>query len=183
MQMFQSAIDVLGIIIKLLLLVCKYLIIAIVAVIAAILIAAVVYRYGLNSAISWAEEASKYLMVWLTFLGTPIALRNFAHINIDLIYKVLPPRIQQLFYLFVSLIILTTMTVVFLKGLSFAGMGARQVASSFNLSMWYMYIAVPIGSGLTMLVAVEQALRALVGILDPDNGLSMTNADADGAAV
>ena len=182
MQAVQSAIDVLGHINKLLLAVCKYLIIVIVAVIAAILIAAVIYRYGLNSAISWAEESSKYLMVWLTFLGTPIALRNFGHINIDLIYKVIPPRIQQFFYFIVSLIILTTMSIVFLKGLSFAEMGARQVASSFNLSMWYMYIAVPIGSCLTMLVAFEQALRAMVGMVDPENGLIVTDTEADVAA-
>lgn len=182
MQILQSAIDVIGTINKLLLVVCKYLIIVIVAVIAAILIAAVIYRYGLNSAISWAEEASKYLMVWLTFLGTPIALRNFAHINIDLIYKVIPPILQQLFYLIVSLIILTTMTIVFLKGLSFAEMGARQVASSFNLSMWYMYIAVPIGSALTMLVASEHALQSLVGVFNPEKGLSVTEPDAEGTA-
>lgn len=179
MQVVQSAIDVLAYINRLLLVVCKYLIIVIVAVIATILIAAVIYRYGLNSAISWAEEASKYLMVWLTFLGTPIALRNFAHINIDLLYKVLPPRLQQLLYFIVSLIIFSTMSIVFLKGLSFAEMGARQVASSFNLSMWYMYIVVPVGSGLTMLVALEQALRALVGTLDPENGLSITDIEAD----
>ncbi|MEZ5729093.1 MAG: TRAP transporter small permease subunit [Burkholderiaceae bacterium] len=73
-----------------LLLVCKYLIMVIVAVIAAILIAGVVYRYGLNNALSWAEELSKYLMVWLAFLGAPIALRRLGHINIDLFVRMLP---------------------------------------------------------------------------------------------
>ena len=157
-----------------LLLVCKYLIIILVAVIAAILIAAVFFRYGLNSALSWAEESSKYLMVWLTFLGTPIALRHFGHINIDLLLKVLPPRLKQFFYLVVSLIICFTMAIIFLKGWSFAQMGARQVASSFNISMWYMYIAVPLGAALTFLVALEQALFSLIGISYPEEGLIVT---------
>ncbi len=179
MQKFRSAVNLLGHANTALLFVCKYLIIIIVATIAVILIAAVVYRYGLGSAISWAEEASKYLMVWLTFLGTPIALRNFGHINIDLLYKILPPRLQQLLYFVVSSIICFTMGIVFVKGMSFADMGARQVASSFNLSMWYMYIAVPVGAALTILVAVEQALRSLMGIVDPENGLTIISAETE----
>lgn len=154
-----------------LMLVGRYLIIMIVGVLAVILIAAVVWRYGLNSAISWSEEGSKYLMVWLTFLGTPIALRRFAHINIDLLAKAMPPRIQQLLHFVVSVIIICTMGIVFWKGIEFTQLGMRQVASSFNFSMFYMYVAVPIGAGLTCLVALEHAMRALIGIGDPKLGL------------
>jgi len=164
-----------------LLFVCKYLIIILVAVIAAILIASVVFRYGLNSALSWAEESGKYLMVWLTFLGTPVALRHFGHINIDLILKIVPARLQQFFYLLISLIICFTMAILFLKGFSFAQMGARQVASSFNISMLYMYICVPLGAALTFLVALEQALRSLIGIVNPDEGLIVTTSETEAA--
>jgi len=159
--------------------VCRQLIILIVATLAVILISAVVWRYGLNSAISWAEEASKYLMVWLTFLGTPVALRQFGHINIDLLLKVLPARLRQFLYLVISLIILFTMAVIFWHGANFTQVGMRQVASSFNLSMLYMYIAVPIGAGLTCLVALEQALRSLRGIRDPERGLIDTGGEAE----
>jgi TRAP-type C4-dicarboxylate transport system permease small subunit len=155
-----------------LLLICKYLIIAIVAVLAAILISAVFYRYALNNAIAWSEEGSKYLMVWLTFLGAPIALRHAAHINIDLLVKLFPPRGRQAFYLVIHLIIMATMAILFWKGAVFAQMGARQVASSFNFSMVWMYVAVPIGSALVCLVALEHVLRSLCGIVEPAQGLS-----------
>lgn len=151
---------------------CKYLIVAIVAILAVILIAAVFYRYALNDAFAWSEEGSKYLMVWLTFLGAPIALRHAAHINIDLLVKLFPPRGRQAFYLFIHLIIIATMGILLWKGWGFAQLGARQVASSFSLSMVWMYVAVPIGSALTCLVAVEHVLRALCGIADPSQGLS-----------
>ena len=155
-----------------LLAVCKYLIIAIVAVLAAILITSVFYRYVLNDAFAWSEEGSKYLMVWLTFLGAPIALRQAAHINIDLLVKLFPPRGRQAFYLVIHLIIIATMGILLWKGWGFAQLGARQVASSFNLSMVWMYVAVPIGSALTCLVALEHALKALCGVVDPSRGLS-----------
>ncbi|MGI9434912.1 MAG: TRAP transporter small permease [Geminicoccaceae bacterium] len=154
-----------------LLLLCKYFVITIVAVLAVILISAVFYRYALNNAIAWSEEGSKYLMVWLTFLGAPIALRQAAHINIDLLVKIFPPRGRQAFYFFINLIITATMGILLWKGWEFAELGARQVASSFNFSMVWMYIAVPIGSALTCLVAIELALRALCGIADPAKGI------------
>lgn len=164
-----------------LLLVCKYLIMVIVAVIAAILIAGVVYRYGLNNALSWAEELSKYLMVWLAFLGAPIALRRLGHINIDLFVRMLPGRLEQFAHLLISLIIGVTMGVVLWKGIGFAELGARQVASSFKLSMFYLYVAVPVGAGLTVLVALEQALQALAGVFDPAKGLDVSGADYESA--
>jgi len=151
--------------------ICKYILIAIVGVLAVILIAAVFYRYALNNAIAWSEEGSKYLMVWLTFLGAPIALRNAAHINIDLLVKLFPPRGRQAFYFVINLIIIVTMGILLWKGWEFAQLGARQVASSFNFSMVWMYIAVPIGSALTCLVAMELALKALLGIADPAKGI------------
>ena len=150
-----------------LLAICKGLIIAIVGVLAVILISAVFYRYALNNAIAWSEEGSKYLMVWLTFLGAPIALRHAAHINIDLLVKVFPPRGRQAFYLGINLIITITMGILLWKGWEFAELGARQVASSFNFSMVWMYVAVPIGSALTCLVAIELCLKAMLGIADP----------------
>ncbi|MEM7044274.1 MAG: TRAP transporter small permease [Pseudomonadota bacterium] len=154
-----------------LLAVCKWAIIAIVGVLAVILIAAVFYRYALNNAIAWSEEGSKYLMVWLTFLGAPIALRHAAHINIDLLVKLFPPRGRQAFYLGINLVIIVTMGILLWKGWEFAQLGARQVASSFNFSMVWMYVAVPIGSALTCLVAIELSLKALMGIADPSQGI------------
>ncbi|MEM8948595.1 MAG: TRAP transporter small permease [Pseudomonadota bacterium] len=158
--------------------VCKYAIISIVGVLAVILIVAVFYRYALNNAIAWSEEGSKYLMVWLTFLGAPIALRHAAHINIDLLVKLFPPRGRQAFYLGINLVIIATMGILFLKGWEFAELGARQVASSFNFSMVWMYVAVPVGSALTCLVAIELSLKALMGIADPSQGI-----DEDVAAI
>lgn len=151
---------------------CRYLLITIVLVIAIIMIAAVFYRHVLDNSITWAEEGCKYLMVWLALLGAPIALRQASHINIDLLVKLFPPRGRQAFYLFIHLIIIATMGLLLWQGWIFAQSGARQVASSFNASMLWMYIAIPIGSALTCLVAIEHSLKALAGIADPSQGLS-----------
>ncbi len=154
----------------------RFLIIAVVAIIAVIMMSSVFWRYVLDNSIPWSEEGCKYLMVWLAFLGAPVALRHGNHINIDLLMMQFGARGQQFFHFLINLVIVVTMGIILWKGIGFAQLGARQVASSFNFSMLYMYIAVPIGCALTILVALEYCLRGLAGIFNPDAGLSIDHA-------
>src|SRR3954466_5680393 len=47
----------------------------------------VVLRYGFNSGITVSEELSRWMLVWLTFLGAIVALRQHAHIGIDTLVR------------------------------------------------------------------------------------------------
>ena len=46
---------------------------------------AVVFRYVLNSALSWSFEVSLILLTYLTFIGSYTALRRGAHLKVDVI--------------------------------------------------------------------------------------------------
>ena len=52
----------------------------------------VVLRYVFNSGIATSEELSRWLLVWLTFLGAIVALRQHAHLGVDTLIRMLPPR-------------------------------------------------------------------------------------------
>ena len=52
----------------------------------------VVLRYVFNSGIAMSEELSRWLLVWLTFLGAIVALRQHAHLGVDTLVRALPPR-------------------------------------------------------------------------------------------
>ena len=43
----------------------------------------VVLRYGFNSGITMSEELSRWLFVWMTFLGAIVALKEHAHLGTD----------------------------------------------------------------------------------------------------
>ena len=43
----------------------------------------VVLRYLFNSGIATSEELSRWLLVWLTFLGAIVAMREHAHLGVD----------------------------------------------------------------------------------------------------
>jgi TRAP-type C4-dicarboxylate transport system permease small subunit len=68
------------------------------AVIAACLLAMVVLvfgnvvlRYAFNSGIAVSEEISRWLFVWLTFLGGVVGLREHAHLGTDMLVGRLGP--------------------------------------------------------------------------------------------
>jgi TRAP-type C4-dicarboxylate transport system permease small subunit len=50
----------------------------------------VALRYLFNSGIPTSEELSRWLLVWLTFLGAIVALRQHAHLGVDTLVRALP---------------------------------------------------------------------------------------------
>ncbi|WP_334190260.1 TRAP transporter small permease [Noviherbaspirillum sp.] len=55
----------------------------------------VVLRYGFNSGIAWAEEVSRLMFVWLIFLGAILALRQHAHLGVEMVQAKLPVRARR----------------------------------------------------------------------------------------
>ncbi len=45
----------------------------------------VVLRYGFNSGLTISEELSRWLFVWITFLGAIVAMRDGAHLGTDML--------------------------------------------------------------------------------------------------
>ncbi|MBO9127909.1 MULTISPECIES: TRAP transporter small permease [unclassified Rhizobium] len=50
----------------------------------------VVLRYGFNSGILVSEELSRFLFIWMTFIGAVVVLREHGHLGMDTVVKMLP---------------------------------------------------------------------------------------------
>ena len=61
----------------------RWLVIAILAAMASMVFANVALRFLTDRSILWVEEVSRYLMIWLTFVGAGLVLRYGGHIGID----------------------------------------------------------------------------------------------------
>lgn len=68
----------------------SWLIAASLAVMVVLVFTNVVLRYAFNSGITVSEELSRWLFVWLTFLGAIVALNNRAHLGTDTLVSRLP---------------------------------------------------------------------------------------------
>ena len=68
----------------------KFVIAVCLAVMVVLVFGNVVLRYVFNSGITMSEELSRWLMVWLTFLGAIVALREHSHLGVDTLVRMLP---------------------------------------------------------------------------------------------
>jgi TRAP-type transport system small permease protein len=50
----------------------------------------VVLRYGFNSGITFSEEVSRFLFIWVVFVGAVLTLRDNAHLGVHMVTKLLP---------------------------------------------------------------------------------------------
>ena len=68
----------------------SFLMVACLALMVVMVFGNVVLRYGFNSGITVSEELSRWLFVWMTFLGALVALRTHSHLGTDSLVARLP---------------------------------------------------------------------------------------------
>jgi len=150
-----------------LLFVCKWIAIALLAAIAIIVALGVFYRYVLNDALSWYEEISKFLMVWLAFIGAPLGFKHGAHVAIELLPP-LPALAKRMVRVLVWLIVVTLMASLTYYGWWFSWNGRTQVAlTAGEISMFWIFVCMPIGAAIMGVVALEYLLRVVAGLGEP----------------
>ncbi|MFC6672695.1 TRAP transporter small permease [Marinobacterium aestuariivivens] len=81
------------------------MVLALVAMIALVFVN-VVLRYGFNSGISVSVELSRFLFVWVTFLGAVVALLKQQHLSVTTLVEQLPSAVQQVLQRLVTLAML-----------------------------------------------------------------------------
>ena len=57
-----------------------------------IILVQVLFRYGLNSALPWPDEAARFLMLWMTGLIAPSAYRWGGFVSIEMLLRMFHPR-------------------------------------------------------------------------------------------
>jgi TRAP-type transport system small permease protein len=99
----------------------------------------VVLRYGFNTGITVSEEVSRWLFVYLTFLGAIVALREHGHLGVNMLVTRLP-RLGKKFCLFVSQLLMLGVTLLLFKGSwdqTAINMGVVAPASGASVGIFY----------------------------------------------
>jgi C4-dicarboxylate transporter, DctQ subunit len=121
----------------------------------------VVLRYWFLAPLSWAEELSLYLVVWMVFVGASIATRTRGHIAIELLALALSPVHRRRLALGVGLAVL-----VFLGFFIYYGSGhtlrirdSGQLTPVMLAPMWLAYLAMPAGGALMFVRTCQMLWR------------------------
>lgn len=99
----------------------------------------VIMRYGFNSGITVSEELSRWLFVWLTFLGAIVAMKDGAHLGSDTLVSRMPLPIKKLFFVVGHLLMLFVCWLLFKGSLDQALINLETTSAVMEVSMAIFY--------------------------------------------
>jgi TRAP-type C4-dicarboxylate transport system permease small subunit len=142
----------------------------------------VVLRYALNSGITVSEEVSRWLFVWLTFLGAVVAIHDNGHLGTDMLISRLGARGRRICLVVAQVAMLYVTWLLFSGSLAQARINWDVEAPVTGASMAIFY-----GSGVVFAVAAGvllayQLWRTLSG-RSSDDELVMVQESEDLAQV
>lgn len=99
----------------------------------------VVLRYAFNSGIVVSEELSRWLFVWLTFMGAIVALREHGHLGTDMLVGRLGPLGKKVCLVLCYLLMLVTCWMLFRGALDQTRINWDVAAPSSGAAMAWFY--------------------------------------------
>ena len=134
----------------------RWAVIAILAAMAVMVFANVALRFLTDLSIVWVEEVSRYLMIWLTFLGAGLVLRYGAHVGIDTLQERFP-RHAPLLRAIIFVVLLALLAALVWLGARYALRTWEQTTPVLQVPYGAIYLALPIGFALMIVHLVLMA--------------------------
>lgn len=147
------------------------------ALMVAVILVQVFWRYVLDNALPWPEEASRFLMLWMTGLAAPAFYRHGGFVAIDMLDTALPRRAGAVLALALLVMSGLVLAVALQLGWKHVNSGRLFNAASLwvpldliglaaiRVKLAWMYLSIFIGFLLIALANIELILRSLVALL------------------
>lgn len=110
---------------------------------------------------TWIDEISKFVFVWLTYLGGAITVRKGANITFDLILEGVHGKTYKVLFTFVNIVCIVFLVAMAVLGTQQAWANRVQVSTMTRVNMGLMNAAIPIGCVLMIIAQVENYFATL----------------------
>jgi TRAP-type C4-dicarboxylate transport system permease small subunit len=118
-------------------------------------------RFVFEQPAEWSEVLVRFTLIWMVFLGAPIAFRQGAMVCVDVAHRLAGPLGKRLLDLVAAVCALVVIAVMLWYGSDYAYRGRFQTISGLeSLSMTWAYLAIPVG-------AAFSAIAVIACLVDP----------------
>jgi len=137
--------------------------VAMLAVASALGMFQIITRFVLEQPAEWSEILIRLSLIWMVFLGIPVAFRQGAMVSVDVVYRSVPPRAKRVLDWAVCLAALLMIGIILWWGWDYAVRGRVQTMAGLeSISMFWGYLAMPVG-------AVFSFFGIVANLLDPQH--------------
>jgi TRAP-type C4-dicarboxylate transport system permease small subunit len=119
----------------------------------------IVTRFILEQPAEWTEVLIRFSLIWMVFLGIPAAFRRGAMISVDVLYRWSSPKLRRVLDWLVCIVSLVLVGILIWWGWDYANRGGVQTMAGLeSLSMFWAYLAMPVGAVFCVLGLIGQLL-------------------------
>jgi TRAP-type transport system small permease protein len=139
----------------------EWLLICILGLMVVLVFGNVVLRYGFNSGITFSEEVSRFLFVWMVFLGSVLMLRDNGHLGVHTVTKMLPLAGKKFCKLLSDLTVLTCCVLLSIGAWQIIGMNMINIAPISGIPLGVVYMACmvcSVGMGILLIGSIYRLL-------------------------
>lgn len=136
----------------------------------------IITRMLFNMPLSFTEEVSRYLFIWMVFLAMPYSTKYEKHIAMDVFTKHLPKSVQFALKIIIHLITIGVFGWVFYYGMGYLSMSKMVKTPVLQISKAVVAAIIPITGILMIIRSVERLLldcRIFMGIAGESGGKSV----------
>jgi TRAP-type C4-dicarboxylate transport system permease small subunit len=121
----------------------------------------IIMRFVIEAPAEWTEVLIRFSLIWMVFMGIPMAFRQGAMVSVDVLYRWSPPPVKRVLDFVVSGAALALIAVVIWWGWDYANRGKVQTVIGLeDVSMFWAYLAMPVGG-------VFSVISIIGNLLDP----------------
>ena len=148
---------------KLLLRSMEWVLIGILGLMVILVFGNVVLRYGFNSGIMFSEEVSRFLFVWMVFLGSVLMLHDNGHLGVHTITKLLPLAGKKACKLVSDITVLACCVLISIGAWKIIGINMNNIAPVSEIPLGVVYMGVMVCSVGMGVLLIGSLYRLLTG--------------------
>lgn len=116
----------------------------------------------------WGEEVVRYAFIYLVWIGAASAVRERAHIRIDVVMHYVGPRAKAALYIFGDLVMFVVAVIALYWSFETVLVSAKfgSVSAGLRVSMVWFLMAVPVGFTLMLWRLIQSLGRDLQSFRD-----------------
>lgn len=134
-----------------------------VALMVSTVLVSVFMRYFLKSPLAWGDELSRYCLVFMTFIGASVALREKQLAAMELIVEKIPYSFKKIVTLITYLFELLLLGFLFYYSVRLIGQGSvkAQLSPALLVPMTWIYFSLPLGIGFMLVQALILTINSI----------------------
>lgn len=125
-------------------------------------------RFFTTSSLTWSEELSTFIMVWMVLFASVLVTRSHGHIWVENFIEKITGSTKPLLLGISNAMVAVFLLIIIWGSFILLPTVHSQIAPATKISMSYIYLAIPLSMGLSLIYVIADIIREFIEFLKGD---------------